>query len=148
VVAIVAGRTLIAGRSTVPTILKDLKGPFGEDVVRRWKTLKAARVLNAICTPQETHRFWQPGGGFDRNVRSEEELWRETCYVHDNPVRRGLVERAEDWAWSSAKWYAARLAGEREPEVAAPIDAEHLGKWTPPPHWVRQAVEFEPRRDV
>ena len=27
-------------------------------------------------------------------------------YIHLNPVRRGLVERAEDWAWSSARWYA------------------------------------------
>ena len=22
-------------------------------------------------------------------------------YIHDNPVRRGLVEQAEDWKWSS-----------------------------------------------
>jgi putative transposase len=27
-------------------------------------------------------------------------------YIHLNPVRRGLVERPEDWAWSSARWYA------------------------------------------
>ena len=27
-------------------------------------------------------------------------------YIHANPVRRGLVERAEDWEWSSARWYA------------------------------------------
>ena len=27
-------------------------------------------------------------------------------YIHANPVRRGLVGRAEDWKWSSARWYA------------------------------------------
>jgi len=27
-------------------------------------------------------------------------------YIHANPVRRGLVARAEDWEWSSARWYA------------------------------------------
>jgi len=27
-------------------------------------------------------------------------------YVHENPVRRGLVERPEDWRWSSARAYA------------------------------------------
>jgi putative transposase len=27
-------------------------------------------------------------------------------YVHQNPVRRGLVKRAEDWKWSSAAFYA------------------------------------------
>ena len=26
-------------------------------------------------------------------------------YVHNNPVRRGLVDRAADWRWSSAGWY-------------------------------------------
>ena len=26
-----------------------------------------------------------------------------SCYVHRNLVRRGLVERAEDWPWSSAR---------------------------------------------
>jgi putative transposase len=26
-------------------------------------------------------------------------------YIHLNPVRRGLVERASDWKWSSAAWF-------------------------------------------
>ena len=27
-------------------------------------------------------------------------------YIHANPVRRGLAAKAEDWEWSSARWYA------------------------------------------
>ena len=27
-------------------------------------------------------------------------------YIHGNPVRRGLVQRPEDWDWSSARRYA------------------------------------------
>jgi putative transposase len=27
-------------------------------------------------------------------------------YINANPVRRGLVDRPEDWPWSSASWYA------------------------------------------
>jgi hypothetical protein len=27
-------------------------------------------------------------------------------YLHGNLVRRGLVAKAEDWEWSSARWYA------------------------------------------
>jgi putative transposase len=26
-------------------------------------------------------------------------------YLHLNPVRRGLVEKPEDWKWSSAGWF-------------------------------------------
>jgi len=27
-------------------------------------------------------------------------------YIHNNPVRRGLVAEATDWIWSSARLYA------------------------------------------
>src|SRR5258708_32528450 len=52
------------------------------------------------------HRFWQPGGGYDRNITSIEALRAMIDYIHANPVRRGLVARVEDWEWSSARWYA------------------------------------------
>src|SRR5437763_11039394 len=52
------------------------------------------------------HRFWQPGGGYDRNITSTEALRAMIDYIHANPVRRGLVARVEHWEWSSARWYA------------------------------------------
>lgn len=51
-------------------------------------------------------RFWQPGGGYDRNVQTVRALHAMIDYLHANPVRRGLVERPIDWKWSSARWYA------------------------------------------
>jgi putative transposase len=38
-----------------------------------------------------------------RSVRDTHEKLR---YIHRNPVRRGLVARAEDWPWSSALAWA------------------------------------------
>ncbi|MBL8797509.1 MAG: transposase [Planctomycetia bacterium] len=52
------------------------------------------------------HRFWQPGGGYDRNITSTETLQAMIDYIHANPVRRGLVSDILDWEWSSARWYA------------------------------------------
>jgi len=52
------------------------------------------------------HRFWQQGGGYDRNIHKAETAWASVRYMHENPVRRGLVARPVDWAWSSARWYA------------------------------------------
>jgi putative transposase len=46
-------------------------------------------------------RFWQPGGGYDRNLWSLEEILEKVRYIHDNPIRRGLVDRPQDWFWSS-----------------------------------------------
>jgi putative transposase len=49
--------------------------------------------------------FWQSGGGYDRNVTEPRTLREMIDYIHLNPVRRGLVERPEDWKWSSAAWF-------------------------------------------
>jgi hypothetical protein len=46
------------------------------------------------------------GGGYDRNITSTEALRAVIEYIHANPVRRGLVARADDWEWSSTRWYA------------------------------------------
>jgi hypothetical protein len=35
-------------------------------------------------------------------VRDEQESARITAYIESNPVKAGLVERAEDYRWSSA----------------------------------------------
>jgi len=63
-------------------------------------------------------RFWQPGGGFDRNAIELSTVHRMIDYIHANPVRRRLVDRAEDWPWSSAAWYAgANRNGSHDPNV-------------------------------
>ena len=36
---------------------------------------------------------------FDHRLRSNEELIEKTDYILMNPVRKGLCERADDWAW-------------------------------------------------
>ncbi len=51
-------------------------------------------------------RFWQPGGGCDRNAIEIATVHAMIDYIHANPVRRGLVVRPTDWEWSSARWYA------------------------------------------
>ena len=49
---------------------------------------------------------------YDFNVWSERKRIEKLRYIHRNPVRRGLVERPEQWAWSSFRAYAY---GERGP---------------------------------
>jgi len=55
---------------------------------------------------QKTERlFWQSGGGYDRNIVEPATLMKMFDYIHMNPARRGLVEKPEEWWWSSATWY-------------------------------------------
>jgi putative transposase len=58
----------------------------------------------------ETH-FWLSGGGYDRNITSAATLMKAIDYLHLNPVRRSLVERAAEFPWSSAAWYERGTAG-------------------------------------
>jgi REP element-mobilizing transposase RayT len=46
-------------------------------------------------------RFWQDES-FDHWVRNEGEFARIKKYIEHNPVKAGLVAKAEDWPWSSA----------------------------------------------
>lgn len=50
-------------------------------------------------------RFWQEGPGFDRNLFSRQAVEASIHYLHNNPVRRGLCQRAIDWKWSSARFF-------------------------------------------
>ncbi|MBE2200520.1 MAG: transposase [Anaerolinea sp.] len=47
--------------------------------------------------------FWQHES-YDHVVRDEAELNRIRRYILNNPVKAGLVEKAEDWPWSYASW--------------------------------------------
>ena len=57
---------------------------------------EANRMLGRTGEP-----FWQ-AESYDHWVRDEKEYWRITAYIENNPVKAGLVERVEDYLWSSA----------------------------------------------
>jgi len=50
-------------------------------------------------------RFWQPGGGYDRNVWQNRSVPQLIDYIHGNPVRRELVRDPLEWPWSSARFW-------------------------------------------
>jgi putative transposase len=50
-------------------------------------------------------RFWQEGGGYDRNIQNLETLRLAIEYVHNNPVRRELCATPEAWRWSRWRFY-------------------------------------------
>ena len=54
--------------------------------------------------------FWQKRY-YDRNIRDEREFLVKLRYIHRNPVKRGLVEDAAAWKWSSFRHYAYREMG-------------------------------------
>ncbi len=68
-----------------------------------------ARAANQIL-----HRTGKPfwlDESYDHWVRSSKEFNRIAAYIENNPVSAGLVSRAEDWPWSSARTRHTSQAG-------------------------------------
>ncbi|MEZ6242724.1 MAG: transposase [Phycisphaerales bacterium] len=101
-------------RVTVSAVLMAVKRPLSAKVLERWRELDAP-ILERVRDGSGRERFWQAGGGYDRNVFSAEEVFEKIRYIHENPVRRGLVGREEEWEWSSAR--ALRGLGTRWGEI-------------------------------
>jgi type I restriction enzyme R subunit len=72
-----------------------------EQSINRYTAMVCNRLLG------RTGGFWQRES-YDHCVRDEDELERIVAYIHANPVRAGLVERAEDFLFSSAREYSLR----------------------------------------
>jgi len=108
----------------ISTILVSLKKPV-TNAALRYLTRHAPQFIVHLLDRQPngkcTRRFWQRGGGYDRNLWSAQEVWEKIHYIHMNPVRRGLVERPEQWLWSSAPDYL----GLRSTSVL-PLDRQSL----------------------
>jgi len=66
-------------------------------------------------------RFWQVRY-YDFNVRTAKKRIEKLRYIHRNPVRRELVEKPEDWDWSSIRHYATGEEGVVE------IESEWTGR--------------------
>jgi putative transposase len=80
----------------------------------------------------EAEHFWQKRY-YDFNIRNYEQFVERLRYIHRNPVKGGLCERAEDWEWSSFLQYATGCEGrvEIECEWAARMRERAAGRLCP-----------------
>lgn len=80
--------------------------------MKQWKQRSSVQIKKFIRTSLQNYAatidlaepVWQPRY-YPFHVFSETKLEEKLNYMHNNPVTAGLVERADDWTWSSAKYY-------------------------------------------
>jgi putative transposase len=96
----------------IADILKSIKQSVSRHALEWLKTNEPGfltQLEDIQPSGRRSYRFWQRGGGFDRNVRSIADIHEKINYVHENPVRRGLVSKASLWPWSSCHaWETGR----------------------------------------
>ena len=78
--------------------------------VRNGQNPHISRRTRDMGHPAAANRFWQRRF-YDFNVWSERKEVEKLRYMHRNPVVRGLVEKPDDWRWSSYRSYAYGEAG-------------------------------------
>ena len=94
----------------ISNVLHDLKGLSGRHckaalrTVWKEKNSLGTPPLDAWARGTAAKPFWKPRG-YDFNVTNEKKVIEKLEYLHNNPVRRGLVESPEQWKWSSYRFY-------------------------------------------
>ena len=102
---------VVAGYVVMPEHVHLLMNePAQSSLDRAIKSIKLSVTLRSRERP-----FWQ-ARYYDFNVWTDEKRVEKLKYMHRNPVKRGLVEKPEDWQWSSFRHYATGTEGTVEIE--------------------------------
>ena len=89
--------------------------------IQMLKQITARQLLPHFSKPGTREPFWQ-ARYYDFNVWTKKKRVEKLRYIHRNPVKRGLVKKAEDWEWSSFWHY---LTGE---EGVVEIESDWTGR--------------------
>ena len=85
--------------ASISAILTAIKQPFSHRALnyigQRWPEMDGR--LRIRKGDSIVRRFWQAGGGYDRNIYRDETFVHTLEYMHENPLRKGLVKKASDW---------------------------------------------------
>ena len=76
-------------------------------VLGDWIGALKQALAKANKLSRKDKQIWQEGF-FDHVLRSDESYAQKWAYVRDNPVRAGLVTRAEDWPYQGEIIYIDR----------------------------------------
>ncbi len=80
--------------------------------MKQWKQRSSVQIKRLFQNPLRSYArtidlaepIWQPRY-YDFNLDSPHKIEEKLSYMHQNPVRAGLVARPCDWPWSSARFY-------------------------------------------
>ncbi len=104
----------IAAADELHAVMRDLKRFTSRTIHDRLKEDARATPLHWLQVATEAARqrrdelgLWQPGF-HPQAIATRRVFEQKLRYLHENPVRKGLVRRADDWWYSSAANYVGR----------------------------------------
>ncbi|PEN07877.1 transposase [Longimonas halophila] len=104
---------LIASADTLSREVHALKSFTAHRIVDVLSEQKATHVLHLLQwsrrarRPDRTYQVWT-AGSYPKQLQTATMTRQKIAYIHDNPVRRGYVDEATHWRYSSARNYAGQ----------------------------------------
>lgn len=89
----------------VHVLIRAYEGVSLGKIVQSWKSFTSRRIGELAASPSGLGSVWMREY-WDRFIRDERHFEGVIRYIHENPVKAGLVKRAEEWPWSSARGWA------------------------------------------
>jgi len=96
-------------KGTPSTVMQVVKQRFARRVLRECRRRKGASQPS-LWEDRELARVWQ-ARFYDFNVWGQHKRVQKLRYMHNNPVKRGLVLEPGQWAWSSFRDYELDVQG-------------------------------------
>jgi len=99
---------LIAGARDLSTPMQALKSFTSKKLLESMREKRLDWLLNQLAFFKAAHKtessyqVWQEGY-HPQEIQDWDMMRQKIDYIHQNPVRRGYVERPEYWKYSSAK---------------------------------------------
>jgi putative transposase len=70
------------------------------EVLRQFRREAGFLLVGWVLMPEHFHLLIKP-----EPAESTSRLMQDLNYMHNNPVKRGLVHSPEEWPWSSFRFY-------------------------------------------
>jgi len=100
----------IASSDKLSQIIRDFKSYTAREIIKTAKIDGRKWLLNQFeyykkrYKNDSEYQVWQEG--FHPQMIMEEDVFRQKVeYIHHNPVKRGFVDQAEHWVYSSSRNY-------------------------------------------
>lgn len=101
---------LVVSSDNLSQVIRDFKRHTAKEILaiarqenKLW-LLKQFEFCKSGHKSHSHHQVWQEGF-HPQAITTDDMLRQKLEYIHDNPVKLGLVDRPEDWRYSSARNY-------------------------------------------
>ena len=96
-------------KGTISDIMRDIKKYSAWDIMEIIENMEKEDLIkifekNAIEYKDRKRKFWKKRFD-DQVIRDQRMFWTKLKYIHNNPVKAGIVTRPEDYIYSSARNY-------------------------------------------